>query len=128
VLASTLGAVTIEEDDPREPFRQAADALREDFRSGRIKPGQRLDSVRQLADRFRIAPTTVQRALAVLREEGLLTTTRRGSFAQVEVEAAGQADGETAGPTLEDVLREISELRTRVERLESAGSHSADQR
>jgi DNA-binding GntR family transcriptional regulator len=127
VLASTLEGVTIAEDDPREPFQQTADALREDLRRGRIRPGQKLDSVRQLADRFQISPTTVQRALAVLREEGLLTTTRRGSFVKVDGDLGQEPDEVTAGVTLADVLRELSDLRTRVERLESARGHSGSE-
>jgi DNA-binding transcriptional MocR family regulator len=104
-----------------------ADALRTDMKHGRIRPGQKLDSVRQLADRFRISPTTVQRALAVLREEGLVSTTRRGSFAQAEGAAGELPHGQPGGATLADVLRELSDLRDRVERLESSFSDHADQ-
>jgi GntR family transcriptional regulator len=109
--------VTIAEDDPRQPFQQVADALRREIRRGDVAPGQKIGSVRQLADRFQISPTTVQRALTVLREESLVTTTPRGNFARGtdEAEAAG---GRSAG-ALADVFRELSDLRARVERLES---------
>ncbi|MFC5027254.1 GntR family transcriptional regulator [Streptomyces sp. DSM 41987] len=118
--------MTIAEDDPRQPFQQAADTLRQEIRGGGIKPGQRLGSVRQLADRFQISPTTVQRALAVLRDEGLLKTTSRGNFARDEESASKAAEGGLAGGTLTDVLRELSDLRSRVERLESARSGDSE--
>ncbi|NEA57971.1 winged helix-turn-helix transcriptional regulator [Streptomyces sp. SID13666] len=117
--------MTIAEDDPRQPFQQAADTLRQEIRGGGIKPGQRLGSVRQLADRFQISPTTVQRALAVLRDEGLLKTTSRGNFARDEESASQTTESGSAGG-LTDVLRELSELRSRVERLESARSGESE--
>ncbi len=41
--------------------------------SGRIGPGQRLPSVRKLAEQFQINPNTVQRVMTELRKTGLVT-------------------------------------------------------
>ena len=41
--------------------------------SGRISPGQKLPSVRKLAEQFQINPNTVQRVMAELRKTGLIT-------------------------------------------------------
>ncbi|MGW2865001.1 GntR family transcriptional regulator [Streptomyces sp. NPDC001205] len=130
MLVGTLEAVTIAEDDPRQPFEQAADALRRQIEGGEIEPGQKVGSVRGLASRFNISPTTVQRALAVLREEGLVVTTGRGNFAQSPAPSV-QLASEGRGEGISDVLRQLdhvnsqlAELRDRVAQLENEGSGS----
>ena len=55
-----------------------AEELRNDVVGGRYQPGQRLDSEELLARRFGVNRHTVRRALAVLRDEGLISS-RRGS-------------------------------------------------
>ncbi|MBT0771350.1 winged helix-turn-helix transcriptional regulator [Kineosporia sp. J2-2] len=68
-------------DDPRPPYIQVADALRKDIAGGSLEPGQRLRSIRDLAQRFEVAQMTITNALRLLRDEGLIETTpNRGSF------------------------------------------------
>lgn len=128
----TLEGVTIAEDDPRQPYEQAAATLRREIREGVIKPGHKVGSVRDLASRFSISPTTVQKALTVLRDEGLLMTTGRGNYARDPKQAADAAKP-ASGADLSGVLRQLehvtsqlSELRDRVERLEAGHSGRAD--
>jgi DNA-binding GntR family transcriptional regulator len=67
--------------DPRPPYLLAADKLRTEIASGRLKPGDRLPSARDMRDDFGIAYATVQSALRVLRDEGLIYTVHgRGSY------------------------------------------------
>ncbi|MFJ8074403.1 winged helix-turn-helix domain-containing protein [Streptomyces sp. NPDC096176] len=66
-----------------EPFatpvhRRIAVALGRDIRDGRIEPGSRLPAERTLARRFGVNRQTVRVALQLLREEGLVTTEKRG--------------------------------------------------
>ena len=62
-------------------YEQVADALREDIRSGRLKPGDRLPSERELRERFGVAGNTARAALVALRSEGLITSQQgRGVF------------------------------------------------
>lgn len=133
MLVGTLEGVTIAEDDPRQPYEQAAETLRREIRDGVIKPGRNVGSVRDLASRFKISPTTVQKALGVLRDEGLLTTTARGSYARDPKQVA-DAGRSGSGPDLSEVLlkldhvtSQLSELRDRVERLEASHSGRADE-
>ncbi|MET8031406.1 GntR family transcriptional regulator [Streptomyces sp. NPDC005345] len=112
----------ISKDDPRPESEQAADVLRQEILRGDIKPGAHVGSVRDLATRFKISGMTVQRALAILREDGLILTTSRGSYAR-DPQQATEAD---AGVDLPEVLRQlehltsqVSELRGRLEALES---------
>ena len=71
----------------REPARDLAAELRERINSGRLTPGARLPPARELATSFDVALATAVRAVGVLREEGLVTTTRgRGSYVAVRWE------------------------------------------
>ncbi|MEW2353138.1 winged helix-turn-helix domain-containing protein [Spirillospora sp. NPDC029432] len=49
-----------------------ADELRQDIASGRYAVGETLPSIAKLGERFGAAGATVERALAVLREEGII--------------------------------------------------------
>ncbi|MEV4453162.1 GntR family transcriptional regulator [Streptomyces mirabilis] len=114
----------ISKDDPRPESEQAADILRQEILRGDVKPGAHVGSVRDLATRFKISGMTVQRALAILREDGLILTTSRGSYAR-DPQQATEA-GEANAVVLPEVLRQlehltsqVSELRGRLEALES---------
>lgn len=53
-------------------YRQLARVLRERIDSGGLSSGQRLPSEKDLHDEFGLARETIRRALAVLRQEGLI--------------------------------------------------------
>jgi GntR family transcriptional regulator len=63
------------------PYRQLANLLRAAIKSGRYPPGRRIPSVRALMRDTGMGGMTVQRAIHVLVEEGLLyTVPGRGTF------------------------------------------------
>jgi GntR family transcriptional regulator len=70
--------------DPLGPvplYQQLADALRARITSGDLPAGRALPSRERLADEYGVARGTVERALSVLREQGLVATTPgRGVF------------------------------------------------
>ena len=69
------------EDDSRPPYVQAAEVLRREITTGRLKPGDKLPSARALQDRYGIASGTVQNALRLLKSDGLIYSVQgRGSF------------------------------------------------
>lgn len=71
-------------DDPRPVYLQIAAALREDIAAGRLGHGSRLPSGRELAKEFGTALMTVQHALRVLRDEGLVLPQQgRGVFVRI---------------------------------------------
>lgn len=71
--------------DPRPPYVQAADVLRAAIRDGELRPGERLPSARELQRRFGIASSTVQNALRLLKEEGLIySVLGRGSYVRAQ--------------------------------------------
>ncbi|MBY8855203.1 GntR family transcriptional regulator [Nocardia sp. CA2R105] len=66
-------------DGPR--YQRIADLLREEIRSGRWKPGDRLPSHNELADQMQVSITTARNAIQVLVAENLLyTATSRGTI------------------------------------------------
>lgn len=126
-----MTSAEISKDDPRTESEQAADILRQEILRGDIKPGAHVGSVRDLATRFKISGMTVQRALTILREDGLITTTARGSYARDPQQPAESREA-NAGVDLPEILRQlehltsqVSDLRGRVERLEALEDRSA---
>ncbi|MFD7593320.1 GntR family transcriptional regulator [Kitasatospora sp. NPDC059812] len=70
----------IEYDPTRPKWQQIADVLREQIRSGDLAANQLVSEV-QLEQAFGVARTTVRKATAALRAEGLIVTTPgMGSF------------------------------------------------
>ncbi|SDU68150.1 GntR family transcriptional regulator [Jiangella alkaliphila] len=67
---------------PEPPYRRIAAELRAGILAGELRPGERLPSVRQIAQRWGVAAATATRVMATLRDEGLAET-RVGSGAVV---------------------------------------------
>jgi DNA-binding GntR family transcriptional regulator len=67
--------------DPRAPYLQIADDLRHQINAGRYQPGDRLPSLPAMSAQYSSASETIRRALAKLRDEGLVATqSTRGTF------------------------------------------------
>lgn len=68
--------------DAGEPvWRQLTTILRGQIQRGEIAPGKLLPSTRTLMQTYEVSDGTVKRAVAALREEGLVQTVRgRGVF------------------------------------------------
>lgn len=58
----------------RPPYEQVAANVRAQIMAGDLAPGTRLPSTAQLVERFGVSNTTVQKALAVLKGEGYLSS------------------------------------------------------
>lgn len=52
------------------PYAQIAEHFRAEIRSQTLKPGEQLPAISAIADEWKVAIATVQRAMAKLREEG----------------------------------------------------------
>ena len=70
--------MSLDPDDPRPPYMQIANALRAAILTKQLAPGEQLPSGNELSKRYGVARMTVQQALRVLRDEGLVVT-RQGS-------------------------------------------------
>jgi GntR family transcriptional regulator len=68
---------------PRARYRQVADDLREAIARGTYGPGALLPSQPELARKYRLNQTSINRAIGLLEAEGLIRTEHgRGSFVQ----------------------------------------------
>ncbi len=70
--------MSLDPDDPRPPYVQVANALRDAITNGTLRPGEKLPSGSDLAERYGVARMTVQNAVRVLRDEELVVS-RQGS-------------------------------------------------
>jgi len=76
-----LDPVTIERDSAVPPYRQLAGILRDKIASGELAPGAAVPSVKRLRQEYGVAETTARKAVALLRDEGLVETVMGwGSF------------------------------------------------
>jgi DNA-binding transcriptional regulator YhcF (GntR family) len=68
----------LDPDDPRPPYLQVAAALRAGILTRKFSTGEKLPSGQALAEHFGVARMTVQQAVRILRDEGLVVS-RAGS-------------------------------------------------
>jgi len=74
-------------DNDRTIYIQLVDSLKKYIISGKIKPGDRLPSVRDLALMIKVNPNTIQRALSELKDASLIYTERtNGKFVTCDKE------------------------------------------
>ncbi|MEU3278434.1 GntR family transcriptional regulator [Streptomyces antibioticus] len=122
------------EDDSRPPYVQAAEVLRREIITGRLKPGDKLPSARALQDRYGIASSTVQNALRLLKSEGLIYSVQgRGSFVRNSPTTAPAAEvpgeqgredrletaDDTPGPSAESLAEDMKAMKADIKRLEN---------
>jgi len=89
-------------------YQQIVDHLEMDIFSGVYPMGERLPSVRDLAQLAAVNPNTMQRALAELENMGLATTQRSsGRTVTTDTEAINRAKTEKAARLTQDFLRRM---------------------
>lgn len=98
---------SLEIESRRRPqaFEYVVEQLRREILLGLITPGQALPAERQLAQLLSVGRATVQSAIAVLRQEGLVET-RRGRGGGTFVTAATEVDAKLT-QTMRETLRPI---------------------
>jgi len=60
---------------PEPPYRRIVAELRSRILTGELRPGDRMPSIRQIAQRWGVAVATATRVMATLRDDGLVETT-----------------------------------------------------
>lgn len=120
-------AVTVRFNDSRPTYLQVADALRAEIRAGRPAAGERLSSVRDLTARFDVSAATVQSALRVLRESGVIAARSTRGYFVSDKPSVDHADSDTPSAEfvlirdqLEAVQGVMRDLGHRLSRLEAA--------
>jgi DNA-binding transcriptional regulator YhcF (GntR family) len=69
-----MWAMALDPDDPRPPYQQVAQALRAAILTRKFQPGEKLPSLNELSDHYGVARMTIQTAMRLLREEGLIVS------------------------------------------------------
>ena len=128
-----IGIVSIDPRDRTPLYAQLDRGLRASIASGRLRPGDQLPTVRQLAVELRINANTVARVYAELERSGVIETRRGvGSFISATPAEARPpreherrlrafatrvlADADSAGFTLDDVLSALGQHRSASDR------------
>ncbi|MBO8203481.1 GntR family transcriptional regulator [Streptomyces smyrnaeus] len=90
----------------RRPREVVADTLRERIRTGKLRPGARLPTQRELEAEFSVGRSAVREALAALTQEGLLENVGRGASPTVAESTHHPDAPRSAGVELADRLHE----------------------
>ena len=98
--------------DGKEPvFLQIAERLRVQILCDAYAPGDQFPTVRQLAGEAAVNPNTVQRALGVLEEAGLLQANgTQGRFVTQDAEVLAAAKLSLQRKTVQEMLARAAEL------------------
>lgn len=92
-------------------YIQVMDYIKKEIVSGRLKPGDRIDSVRDLALHFGVNPNTVQRSLSELEREGLLKSERTaGRFISENEELIALVREQMATSCISRYVKEMENL------------------
>ena len=92
-------------------FIQISDKLRRDIINGKYPPDSQIPSVRQLAFDAAVNPNTMQKALCVLEEEGLLKTQGTiGRFITSDLCVLEEARKKVREETIKRFLEEVRSL------------------
>ena len=98
--------------DPRPIYEQIRDGLQKLILTGVFAPGEKLPSVRELAQELAINPNTIQRAYRELEQGGFIDSVPgKGNFAALKDAAAERRRGELLA-RLRDTAAELRALGT----------------
>ena len=92
-------------------YLQIMDDIKQQIVSGRLKPGDKLASVRDLAMQYGVNPNTVQKALSELEWENLLYTMRTaGRYVTEDAALIAALREQLAGERIIKFLDELEQL------------------
>ena len=95
----------------RPIYVQLVENIRIQIISGKLNPGERLLSVRELALMVKVNPNTMQKALAELENEGLVYTERtNGKFVTTNIELIEKVKKELAEEKVNNYLNDMKNI------------------
>lgn len=98
-------------DNERPIYVQLVEKLRTEIISGKLKNGERIPSVRELALTTRVNPNTMQKALAELENEGLIYTERtNGKFVTDNKELIEKVKRELAEEKVNNYINDMKNI------------------
>jgi GntR family transcriptional repressor for pyruvate dehydrogenase complex len=101
---------------PKKIYEEVAEALHEGIRSGVLKPGDKLDSVQQLAENFQVGRSAIREALSALKAMGLIEMRQgEGTFVRQFEESSIKFPLSTAMLMNKDDVMNLLEVRKIIE-------------
>ena len=98
-------------DNERPIYVQLVEKLRIEIVSGKLKTGERIPSVRELALTARVNPNTMQKALAELESEGLVYTERtNGKFVTDNKDLIEKVKRELAEEKVNNYIKDMKNI------------------
>lgn len=98
-------------DNDRPIYVQLVEKLKIDIVSGKLKSGERIPSVRELALIARVNPNTMQKALVELENDGLVYTERtNGKFVTNDSKLIEKMKKEFAKQKVEKYLNDMKDI------------------
>jgi DNA-binding transcriptional regulator YhcF (GntR family) len=98
-------------DNDRPIYIQLVEKLRLEIISNKLKPGERILSVRELALEARVNPNTMQKALVELENEGLIYTERtNGKFVTTNIELIEKIKKQLAEEKVNNYLQDMKNI------------------
>ena len=98
-------------DNDRPIYIQLVEKLRLEIISNKLKPGERIPSVRELALEARVNPNTMQKALVELENEGLIYTERtNGKFVTTNIELIEKIKKHLAEEKVNNYLQDMKNI------------------
>ena len=95
----------------RPIYLQLVEKIRVEIVSGKLKSGERLPSVRELALTVKVNPNTMQKALAELENEGLVYTERtNGKFVTTNKQLIEKVKKELAEEKVNKYLNDMGNI------------------
>ena len=95
----------------RPIYIQLVESIRLQIVSGKLKSGERLPSVRELALTVKVNPNTMQKALVELENEGLVYTERtNGKFVTTNIEVIEKIKEELAEEKVKSYLNDMKNI------------------
>lgn len=98
-------------DNERPIYIQLVESLKQDIVSGKIKTGEKLPSVRDLAKEAKVNPNTMQKALVELEKEGLIFTERtNGKYVTENNKDIEKTKNEFARTLTEKYIKDMQDI------------------
>jgi GntR family transcriptional regulator len=101
-------------------YEQIVFAVKRATAAGKLKPGDRIPSVRDLSDALQVNPNTVQRAMTELTRAGLLEThPGQGSFLTTQASASPEVHRAALKPLVEKLVVEAMQTQMKLDELQT---------
>lgn len=103
--------MSIKFDEKIPIYVQVMDIIKKDIISGKLKKGDKLSSVRDLSEKLKVNPNTVQRAYKELERENLAYTQRgMGTFIVEDVDIINDLKRNTAKDIMKKFIESMRSL------------------